>query len=91
ENDPDDYNSEEDQNENDNKRALELKFSIGYNTSMTGAVHNLTLANKRADDKRKYKEIFFPAAHTGVIYNYETGDSKLLQGHVRLIFNLFLV
>ena len=40
----DDYsdlnNSEE---ANDNSRALELKFSIGYNSSMTEAVHNLTI------------------------------------------------
>ena len=33
-------NSEE---TNDNRQALELKFSIGYNSSMTGAVHNLTI------------------------------------------------
>lgn len=73
--------SDYDQNENENEkgRALELKFSIGYNSSMTGAVHNLTLAGTR---EQKKKEIFFPAAHTGVIYNYATGDSKLLQGHV---------
>lgn len=60
-------------------RALELKFSIGYNSSMTGAVHNLTIAR---GGNKVTKEIFYPAAHTGVIYNYETGESKLLQGHV---------
>ena len=74
--------SDEEQNENGNGRPLELKFSIGYNSAMTGAVHNLTLANKRNEDSKK--EIFFPAAHTGVIYNYKTKESKLLQGHVRI-------
>ena len=42
--------------QNDNGRALELKFSIGYNSSMTGAVHNLTI--KRGDAKIT-KEIFY--------------------------------
>ncbi len=28
------------------------------------------------------QEIFYPSAHTGIIYNYETGEQKLLQGHV---------
>ena len=60
--------------QNESGRALELKFSIGYNSSMTGAVHNLTI--KRNE--------FYPTAHTGVIYNYETGESKLLQGHVSI-------
>ena len=76
--------SDEEQIENGNGRPLELKFSIGYNSSMTGAVHNLTLANKRNEDTKK--EIFFPAAHTGVIYNYKTKESKLLQGHVRIFY-----
>ena len=73
-------NSEE---ANDNSRALELKFSIGYNSSLTGAVHNLTIARSA---NKVTKEIFYPAAHTGVIYNYETGESKLLQGHVSYFF-----
>ena len=47
---------------------------------MTGTVHNLTI--KRGENTKATKEIFYPAAHTGVIYNYETGESKLLQGHV---------
>jgi hypothetical protein len=46
---------------------------------MTGSVHNLTIKRNEA---KATKEIFYPAAHTGVIYNYETGESKLLQGHV---------
>lgn len=72
-----DYDDEEEQTEGG--RALELKFSIGYNSSMTGSVHNLTIKRNEA---KATKEIFYPAAHTGVIYNYETGESKLLQGHV---------
>ena len=72
-----DYDDSDDQNEGG--RALELKFSIGYNSSMTGAVHNLTIKRNEA---KATKEIFYPTAHTGVIYNYETGESKLLQGHV---------
>ena len=80
-----DYDDSEDQNEGG--RALELKFSLGYNSSMTGSVHNLTI--KRGDTKAT-KEIFYPAAHTGVIYNYETGESKLLQGHVsKISYNNF--
>jgi hypothetical protein len=72
-----DYDDSDDQNEGG--RALELKFSIGYNSSMTGSVHNLTI---KRNETKATKEIFYPAAHTGVIYNYETGESKLLQGHV---------
>ena len=73
-----DIDDSDDQNESG--RALELKYSIGYNSSMTGAVHNLTI--KREHESKPTKEIFYPTAHTGVIYNYETGESKLLQGHV---------
>jgi hypothetical protein len=72
-----DYDDSDEQNEGG--RALELKFSIGYNSSMTGSVHNLTI---KRNETKATKEIFYPAAHTGVIYNYETGESKLLQGHV---------
>ena len=78
-----DYSGLDDDSDEQNEggRALELKFSIGYNSSMTNAVHNLTI-----DRNGKYtKEIFYPAAHTGVIYNYETGESKLLQGHCNQI------
>lgn len=65
--------------DNESTRALELKFSMGYNSSMTQCVHNLTI-NRGGEES--IKEIFYPAAHTGVIYDYETGKSKLLQGHV---------
>ena len=80
-----DIDDSDDQNESG--RALELKFSIGYNSSMTGAVHNLTINRNEA---KPTKEIFYPTAHTGVIYNYETGVSKLLQGHVSKIFFIIL-
>ena len=54
-------------------RALNLRHTIGFTTNKIGLIHNLTIDGK--------KEIFLPAAHTGVIYNYETGKQKLLQGH----------
>ena len=77
-----DYSGLDDSDDqNEGGRALELRFSIGYNSSMTGAVHNLTI--KRGETKIT-KEIFYPAAHTGVIYNYENCEAKLLQGHVRI-------
>jgi hypothetical protein len=57
-----------------NEHALTLKFTIGFNSSMTGGVHNLT--------QNKKKQIFYSSAHTGVIYNYESGEQILLQGHV---------
>jgi hypothetical protein len=77
-----DYSGLDDSDDqNEGGRALELRFSIGYNSSMTGAVHNLTI--KRGETKVT-KEIFYPAAHTGVIYNYENCEAKLLQGHVRI-------
>ena len=77
-----DYSGLDDSDDqNEGGRALELRFSIGYNSSMTGAVHNLTI--KRGKTKVT-KEIFYPAAHTGVIYNYENCEAKLLQGHVRI-------
>ena len=77
-----DYSGLDDSDDqNEGGRALELRFSIGYNSSMTGAVHNLTI--KRGETKVT-KEIFYPAAHTGVIYNYDNCEAKLLQGHVRI-------
>jgi len=48
-----DIDDSDDQNESG--RALELKFSIGYNSSMTGAVHNLTINRNEA---KPTKEIF---------------------------------
>ena len=48
---------------------------------MRAAVHNLTI---KRGEKKQTKEIFYPSAHTGVIYNYQTCEAKLLQGHVRI-------
>ena len=77
-----DYSGLDDSDDqNEGGRALELKFSIGYNSSMTGAVHNLTI---KVNDTKIKKEIFYPSAHTGVIYNYDSCEAKLLQGHVRI-------
>lgn len=75
--DQDDHLLTED-NDN-NEHALTLKFTIGFNSSMTGGIHNLTQNRK--------KQMFYSAAHTGVIYNYETGEQLLLQGHVTFIIN----
>jgi hypothetical protein len=79
---------DESDDQNEGGRALELKFSIGYNSSMTGSVHNLTI---KRNESKATKEIFYPAAHTGVIYNYETGESKLLQGHVSLKYYYYKI
>ena len=45
--------------EKENERALELKYSIGYNSAMTGAVHNLTTGKteKRQQKIQKMKKI----------------------------------
>ena len=78
-----DYSGLDDSDDqNEGSRALELKFTIGYNSSMRSAVYNLTI-NKDEKNKKK-KEIFFPSGHTGVIYDYQTCERKLLQGHVRI-------
>jgi hypothetical protein len=71
------FNYSEDNEQNDH--ALNLNFTIGYSANMIGAVHNLTLKTQT----ETHTEIFFPSAQTGVIYNYETGEQKLLQGHVK--------
>ena len=53
-------NSEVEQ-EQESSRALELKFSIGYNSAMTGAVHNLTIAKSQT---KITKEIIKQLSHT---------------------------
>ena len=60
--------------QDNNDRALNLSLTIGYSAHRIGSVHNLTAGKSK-------KEVFFPSAHTGIIYNYETGEQKLLQGH----------
>lgn len=57
--------------------AMNLKWVIGFNKEIRNGVHNLT-SDERTD-------IFYTSAHTGVIYNYETGGQKLLQGHCNKI------
>eukprot|EP00743_Colponemidia_sp_Colp-15_P001768 GILK01001931.1.p1 GENE.GILK01001931.1~~GILK01001931.1.p1 ORF type:complete len:943 (-),score=124.32 GILK01001931.1:124-2952(-) len=56
-----------------NDNALNLKWVLGFNKDMLGGVHNLS------DEYRR--ELFYSAAHTGVIFNFETGEQRLLQGH----------
>jgi len=59
--------------------ALSLHWSLGLNKDIIGGVHNLT------DPKMDATEMFYAAAHTGVIFNYNTGEQRLLQGHVNPI------
>jgi hypothetical protein len=53
--------------------ALNLKWVLGYNKDIKDGVHNLTNKDRAA--------IFYSAAHTGVIYDFEEKEQKLLQGH----------
>lgn len=53
--------------------ALNLKWVLGYNKEIDQGVHNLTT------DQRT--EIFYSAAHSGVLYDYQSKSQKLLQGH----------
>lgn len=48
----------------DGLNALNLKWVLGFNKDIINGVHNLTSADRT--------EIFYTAAHTGVIYNYTT-------------------
>jgi hypothetical protein len=50
---------------------------LGYNKDIVNGVHNLTETDRT--------EIFYSAAHTGVIYNYISKEQKLLQGHCNQI------
>ena len=50
---------------------------LGFNKDIDCGMHNLTT------DERS--EIFYSAAHTGVIFNYATKTQKLLQGHCNMI------
>jgi len=61
----------------DGINALNLKWVLGFNKDLICGVHNLSSEERR--------EIFYSAAHTGVIYNYETREQKLLQGHCNKI------
>ena len=58
-------------------RAQNLQWVIGFNKDINQGVHNLTTEQRT--------EIFYSAAHTGVIYNPQTRSQKLLQGHCNQI------
>jgi len=75
-------NEFEDDGEGDYERqegvnALNLEWVLGYNKDIKDGVHNLTNKERCA--------IFYSAAHTGVIYDYEEKEQKLLQGHCNKI------
>ena len=61
----------------DGVNALSLQWVIGYNKDILEGVHNLT--------NKERTEIFYSAAHTGVIYDYREKTQKLLQGHCNKI------
>ena len=61
----------------DGVNALNLQWVMGFNKDLFQGTHNLTT------DERT--EIFYSAAHTGVIYDYEKRTQKLLQGHCNQI------
>lgn len=64
---------QEDQGQNeeaDGVSALNLQWVMGFNKDIDQGVHNLT-TNERS-------EIFYSAAHSGIIYDYERKTQKLL-------------
>ena len=70
----DQYGHEISQNEEgDGVNALNLQWVLGFNKGIDQGVHNLTSNNRH--------EIFYSAAHSGVIYDYMNKQQKLLQGH----------
>jgi len=58
-------------------QALTLHWTLGINKDVVGGVHNLSDAEST--------DMFYAAAHTGVIFDYTTGVQRLLQGHVNPI------
>jgi WD40 repeat protein len=69
--------AEGDYERNDGVNALNLEWVLGYNKAIKDGVHNLTNKDRSA--------IFYSAAHTGVIYDYDEKEQKLLQGHCNKI------
>ena len=59
--------------DDDGSNALNLKWVLGYNKEIDQGVHNLTTETRT--------EIFYTAAHSGVLYDYMGKTQKLLQGH----------
>ena len=57
--------------------ALNLQWVLGFNKELDQGVHFLKT------DQRN--EIFYSAAHSGVIYDYHNKTQKLLQGHCNQI------
>eukprot|EP00927_Polykrikos_kofoidii_P072932 TRINITY_DN69007_c0_g1_i1.p1 TRINITY_DN69007_c0_g1~~TRINITY_DN69007_c0_g1_i1.p1 ORF type:complete len:979 (-),score=141.93 TRINITY_DN69007_c0_g1_i1:92-3028(-) len=58
-------------------QALTLHWTLGINKDVLGGVHNLSDSEN--------PDMFYAAAHTGVIFDYKTGVQRLLQGHVNPI------
>mmetsp|Transcript_60099 Transcript_60099/g.127324 ORF Transcript_60099/g.127324 Transcript_60099/m.127324 type:complete len:972 (-) Transcript_60099:21-2936(-) len=58
-------------------QALTLHWTLGINKDVVGGVHNLSEGDST--------DMFYTAAHTGVIFDYTTGVQRLLQGHVNAI------
>jgi len=58
-------------------QALTLHWTLGINKDVVGGVHNLSEGDRT--------DMFYAAAHTGVIFDYKTGVQRLLQGHVNPI------
>lgn len=58
-------------------QALTLHWTLGINKDVVAGVHNLSDAET--------SDMFYAAAHTGVIFDYNTGVQRLLQGHVNPI------
>lgn len=54
-------------------KCLALQWVFGLNKDFKGAVHNLSDGNR--------KNIFYAIGHTGVIYDVERHQQRLLQGH----------
>ena len=50
------------QDEGDGVNALNLQWVLGFNKDIDQGVHNLTTESRN--------EIFYSAAHSGVIYDY---------------------
>eukprot|EP00929_Paragymnodinium_shiwhaense_P051431 TRINITY_DN25883_c0_g1_i1.p1 TRINITY_DN25883_c0_g1~~TRINITY_DN25883_c0_g1_i1.p1 ORF type:complete len:959 (-),score=271.03 TRINITY_DN25883_c0_g1_i1:60-2936(-) len=58
-------------------QALTLHWTLGINKDVLGGVHNLSDSES--------SDMFYATAHTGVIFDYNTGVQRLLQGHVNPI------
>lgn len=56
-----DYGGEE-EDKNDGQNALNLQWVLGFNKNIDCGMHNLSTDTRT--------EIFYSAAHTGIIYNY---------------------